>query len=216
MKTIVLTGSAIAAALALPAPTYAATIASEDFQAGASDWSDNTTEDPGANTGGFSRHLGRHAVGATVSKTFALSGLQSSVNIAFDFYRIDTWDNEIFRATATDTLGNSFVFNTGPNIFFDAPGDTDIYNFPQYNDRNSALSFVFNTIDTSFTLSFTSTLDQHYTDEAWGVDNLLITDGLAGGPGGIPEPSAWALMILGFGAVGAGLRTRQCAALARA
>ena len=199
-------GLALATAALAPASAIAATIADEDFEAGASGWSDNKTEDPGANTGGFSRHLGRHGAGATVSKTFALSGLQSAVNVAFDFYRIDTWDGEIFRATASDTLGNSFVFTTGPNLFFDGPPNAQIYNFPQHNDRNTPLSFAFNTSDTSFTLSFTSTLDQDFTDEAWGVDNLLITDNVPGGVGGVPEPSAWALLILGFGAVGAGMR----------
>jgi hypothetical protein len=43
-----------------------------------------------------------------------------------------------------------------------------------------------------------------YSDDPFTLDDLVIgrTDV---GPG-IPEPSAWALMILGFGAVGAGLR----------
>jgi len=31
-------------------------------------------------------------------------------------------------------------------------------------------------------------------------------------PGGVPEPASWALMILGFGAVGASLRRRRMAA----
>ena len=193
----------------------AASIASEDFEAGATGWSDNKTENPGANSGGFTQHLGRHGAGALVSKTFALSGDQSLVNISFDFYRIDTWDGELFQATASDTLGNSFVFSTGPNFFFDGPPTSKIYNFPQHNDRNTPLSFVFNTTDTSFTLSFSSTLDQDYTDEAWGVDNLLITDNVVGVPG-VPEPSAWALLILGFGAVGTGMRLRRPVRLALA
>lgn len=37
------------------------------------------------------------------------------------------------------------------------------------------------------------------------IDNLTLN---AAGPGGVPEPSAWALLILGFGAVGAGMRRR--------
>lgn len=46
-----------------------------------------------------------------------------------------------------------------------------------------------------------------YSDAAFTLDDLVIgrTDI---GPG-IPEPSAWALMILGFGAVGARLRARR-------
>lgn len=33
-----------------------------------------------------------------------------------------------------------------------------------------------------------------------------------GRPGGVPEPSAWALMVLGFGAIGGALRRRRAAA----
>lgn len=31
----------------------------------------------------------------------------------------------------------------------------------------------------------------------------------ATGPGGVPEPATWAMMLIGFGAVGYGLRRRQ-------
>ena len=37
------------------------------------------------------------------------------------------------------------------------------------------------------------------------ADNLTFNVG----NGGVPEPSAWALLIIGFGAVGAGLRSRR-------
>lgn len=37
------------------------------------------------------------------------------------------------------------------------------------------------------------------------MDN--VTTGFAGAV--VPEPSAWALLILGFGAVGAGMRRRK-------
>jgi opacity protein-like surface antigen len=96
MKTFLL---AAASAIVLAAPAHAATIGSEDFETGASGWSDNKTEDPGANSGGFTRHLGRHGAGATTSKTFTLTGTQSSVTVAFDFYRLDSWDGEFFSAT---------------------------------------------------------------------------------------------------------------------
>jgi hypothetical protein len=54
----------------------------------------------------------------------------------------------------------------------------------------------------------------------WFVDDVSISDtgrnvgpsGPGGGAGGVPEPASWALMILGFGGVGAALRRRQGAA----
>ena len=41
------------------------------------------------------------------------------------------------------------------------------------------------------------------------VDSFAVTDA---GPGGIPEPASWMLMILGFGGLGAMLRARRRAA----
>ena len=195
-------------------PASADVIASEDFETGAAGWSNPLTEDPGANAGGFSRHLGRFGAGGLSSKTFALSGNQSLATIAFDFYRIDTWDGEFFFADVSDDLGNTFTFATVPNFFNDGPQNF-VYNFPQHSDRNSRLSFDFATSGTALTLSFRSGLDQAASDEAWGVDNLMITDNLTA-PGGVPEPSAWGLLILGFGAVGGGMRQRCRRSLALA
>lgn len=201
-KMMILAASAV---IASAAPSHAATIASEDFEGGASGWSDNKTEDPGANTGGFTKHLGRFGQGAVVSKTFTLSGTQSFLDIAFDLYRIDTWDSEYFIATATDPLGNSKEFRTGPYLNSDGAANY-VYGFPGSTDRIVPLSFIFNTTATSFTLTFSSTLNQDFSDESWGVDNLLITDDLTGVPGAVPEPSTWAMLILGFGVLGGALR----------
>ena len=208
MTMMKLAAPAACALLTLAAATAnAATIADENFEAGASGWSDNTTEDPGTTAGGISRHLGRHGQAAAVSKTFALSGTQTALTVAFDFYRFDTWDGEFFRTTLSDNLGNTQVFDTGPNYYYDGPANYAY--LAAYTDRNTRLSYAFDTAATSFTLTFSSSLDQNYQDESWGVDNLLITDNSFVTPGGIPEPSAWALLILGFGATGAGMRHRS-------
>ena len=59
-----------------------------------------------------------------------------------------------------------------------------------------------------------NTLDFRVTDvgppTALRVDSIAGTANLAP-TGGVPEPSAWALMILGFGAAGAALRRRRLA-----
>ncbi|MEW5684673.1 MAG: laminin B domain-containing protein [Pseudomonadota bacterium] len=46
------------------------------------------------------------------------------------------------------------------------------------------------------------------------LDNVVLASSASGNPGAIPEPSAWALMILGFGAAGSMLRAGRRRALA--
>lgn len=63
--------------------------------------------------------------------------------------------------------------------------------------------------DGSFYLDFGRHIPQYFTGAGYFVmDNASLTvgDAVTLPPGGVPEPSAWALMILGFGAVGAMLR----------
>lgn len=43
---------------------------------------------------------------------------------------------------------------------------------------------------------------QNTGDEAWGVEQISVTNST----GGVPEPATWAMMIIGFGAVGSVVR----------
>ena len=53
---------------------------------------------------------------------------------------------------------------------------------------------------------------QDLNDEGWGVEKVLVTSA-----GGVPEPASWALMLVGFGGLGAMLRrSRRLDALVRA
>ena len=83
------------------APAHAGVVAFEDFEGSVTGWTNLSVADPGPNGGGFTKFLGRNGRGETSSKTFALSGTQTAVNIAFDFYRIDSWDDERFTAPPT-------------------------------------------------------------------------------------------------------------------
>ncbi|WP_394762068.1 PEPxxWA-CTERM sorting domain-containing protein [Phenylobacterium sp.] len=42
-------------------------------------------------------------------------------------------------------------------------------------------------------------------DEGWGLENIQVTDSA----GGVPEPASWALMMVGFGGLGAMLRRQR-------
>lgn len=57
-------------------------------------------------------------------------------------------------------------------------------------------------------------VDSSGSDHGLGVDNFALRTTLAPVAGAVPEPSTWALLILGFGAVGASLRRRQALAFA--
>lgn len=52
--------------------------------------------------------------------------------------------------------------------------------------------------------------------ESAGTTFTVTFDQTVGLAGAVPEPSAWALLILGFGAVGAGMRQRKAARVAYA
>lgn len=59
---------------------------------------------------------------------------------------------------------------------------------------------------TSFTLANDSTVGFYLYDDNLGDNRGGVSLALAGA---VPEPSAWALFIIGFGAVGASLRSRR-------
>lgn len=93
------------------------TISDEDFETGATGWSNNLTESEAA----FSRHLGRFGNSGgnqSVFKTFALPGGQTEILVSFDFYEIDSWDsnrqgggNEVFNVYVNDVLVASNMFD---------------------------------------------------------------------------------------------------------
>ena len=184
--------AAVAAAL-LASPGWAATIANEDFEGGASGWTPNTTEIGNAVLGNM-EFLGRFGGSAglqDVTKTFALSGLQTQVTIAFDFLRIDTWDDELFNVFIDDVLAASDSFGLAPTPA-PLPNAVVVSPYADYgffagifaNDEVLRYTFVVPTTATSIKLGFGSTLDGVIGDESYGIDNLLITDVA------VPEPSS--------------------------
>lgn len=72
---------------------------------------------------------------------------------------------------------------------------------------------AFNSLnDGLFYLDFGRHIPQYFTGAGYFVmDNASLVVGDAVQPGGVPEPSGWALMILGFGGAGGLLRRRRTA-----
>lgn len=127
-----------------------------------------------------------------VQKTFKLSGNQTSVTISFNFYEIDSWDNErlylFINGARMTTIERTFDNNnTDDEIHGGSNGVT-------YDSAKLALGFGARSSDldqlhtvtlqyptgsTSITLGFGASLDDMWTDEKWGIDNLVIRENAA-------------------------------------
>lgn len=171
---------------------------SENFESGASGWSDTTTE---TSNPYLTRFLGRHSLegGAqNTYKTYALSGTQDYVAITFDFYEIDSWDGENFIVYVNDAVAYSgsfsqSTFNTvtpGSSGIFSWSAQTTTplnvnYVYGSWTDQCYKFTLIVDSSAASLKLGFSSTLNQAASDEAWGVDNIKIYE--VGGSG-VPGP----------------------------
>jgi len=105
-----------------------------------------------------------------------------------------------FYATGVQTtFGLDFLvtYDNGVSQAFSAPVNTD-----------GGVSF-FGLVDTD---SFASITISRPGNDAWGIDN--VSYGFPTLTPEVPEPASWAMMIAGFGLVGAAMRRRQTAAFA--
>jgi hypothetical protein len=173
------------------APTFSTwtTASSENFEGGAAGWNDNTTENGGTI---YTSFLGRHSLDGgvqSVYKTYALSGTEEYVTISFDLYEIDSWDGENFSIYVDDVaiLTTSLHQST-----FNSPADgtsgavswtiqeTTPFNanfaFGAWTDQRYHVNLTVATTAASVKLGFGSTLNQATNDEAWGIDNIIVSE----------------------------------------
>ncbi|MEW5686450.1 MAG: PEPxxWA-CTERM sorting domain-containing protein [Pseudomonadota bacterium] len=136
-------------------------------------------------------------------------------NLAIDFgHGSGTFDRQDgYQHGMASIPGNNFIFATGAQARAAINAGPIIRAaLPQYANP-AAYSVTTNPI--SFTLAAAQSvnffiIDYPYGDNSGGI-SIRLTRVEEPGPGGVPEPSTWALMILGFGAAGAGLRRRRAA-----
>lgn len=124
-----------------------------------------------------------------------------TANGVYDFLNIGTnpvnWDNYLFLYQTAFNPATPFV-----NILI---GNDD---FPNIGRSGFSYGLLAGVTYVAVTTGFANTHFGQWEMTIRGPGDIL----LAGG-GVIPEPGTWAMMIAGFGLVGAGLRRRRAAAL---
>lgn len=206
--------------ISMPQFSFADLISSEDFEGGASGWSNNSTDNT---VPAFTEFLGRFTGTSetqSVYKTFSLPGDQLSVVVEFDFYEIDSWDGD-------NNANDSFVVFIDDNVVVDAyyyhwsdDDDRDPHSTPYadpadigfntWNDQQHHFVINVPTTASSIKLGFGSGLDQDLSDESWGIDNVTVSTVFDLPPAEVPVPalSKWGavlffvlLMTIGWSAV---------------
>lgn len=167
--------------------------------------------------------------GASVLSLTGL-GAHTGLGLTLDFLAWNSWDGAVGAFPQTDIfeilLDGVTVLAISPNnasgvaaippeatlTFGPAPygfGDS-----PPFFDRDTVYSITLGNLghvssNAIFSFRVNGIGWQGGSDEAFGLDNVRVS--LAGASGAVPEPATWLTMILGFGLLGAGLRTRRAA-----
>jgi hypothetical protein len=171
--------------------------------------------------------------------TLSLAGGFSSYSVSFDIYAINTLDGDGQAGGNSPALPDNFIVATNAGVtlegFSFANFGGDVQSFPDPNSPAQTGATALGQLGFSagseatyhFTetfgpssgptkLIFTGNTNQDAGDEAFGLDNLVVTGVPNVTVGGVPEPASWALMLCGFGALGAALRRSRRAGPAAA
>lgn len=135
------------------------------------------------------------------------------------FVELDSNGNSSMSRTiaATGTYDLSFLYSARPNVPAGSNGiSVFLNNVLLTPPGNLDLGGGGATAWAEYTARFTATAGSTLTFAATGTSDSLggYVDNI--GLSAVPEPSTWALMILGFGAVGGAMRRRRAGGLATA
>lgn len=180
---------------AVPITTWAqaTVIYTDDFEGAVTGWSNNSTDfDADVTT-----FLGRFDNNpTTTSRTFAIPAGSDSVEIEFDFYRFDSWDNNAtwgfdrWQIEVDGTQLFSLPFDTNQaarngvtgNVTWSitpiAPASHLAFNMsnrPWYQDQLHRVTLTIDAPSTSLTLLLRTALNQGGNDESGGYDNFTVT-----------------------------------------
>ena len=214
MISLRLTAQAACAALALAAaPSYATTIANGSFELnppGAQSWQATGEATVGAVASNLAidgSHVGALGVGGsfdaatgTVYQDFILG---EAGNFSFDFYAGTVFFGGFgFGVGFTFRIDDQIITNSVPSFVSDSvsfsgkPLSTHIAGDLDLAAGSHRFAFDISRTATGFGRGVAFVIED--------IETGFVPTGAA-----VPEPSTWALQILGFGAVGAGLRARR-------
>lgn len=117
-----------------------------------------------------SSYVGGYGKNGQINTVLSTSDSHNSVVISFNLVLIDSWDGESFVVMADNEVVYSVSHNESSSSLTDTCRNS-------WGDRYVNVTFGFNHSAGLLNLTFTSTLDQVSTDEAWGICNLVITLG---------------------------------------
>ncbi len=151
-------------------------IVNETFDGGvAKGWSNNTTSRTESEMGDYLGRFGGTNGNQGLYKTFNLGAENAGrmVNITFDMYEIDSWDNEEFKVFVNDNevinetmaVGTITGTATSANVYKSwGSEDMHSYSLQAQVDENGNIK-----------LGFGSTLNESIDNESWGIDNVKMT-----------------------------------------
>lgn len=177
-------------------------VAQESFENGADGWSLNSVG-VGSETG---EYLGGFSQNDVVEKTFQIPDGAEQVDVSFEFLEIDSWDGEHFYVILNGRqvdLGSfqgwsdegSRNIDTGDGIQIQIDAARDITGIGSdgrhyVNDNSHRVNITIDGPGELLTIGFASGLDQSSSDEAFGIDDLLIESTVR--TDAIPEPPSTA------------------------
>lgn len=154
--------------------------------------------------------VGSMALASAASALTLVGSLTSANDIGSFTVRVDTAGTTTFRAFATqsfDPILSLFRASDGVRL---AVND-DFFDLESFISQNLAVgTYVINM--TSYSNFPTGNLGDPYTNGSYYPNGGAYTIEATNAVAGVPEPASWALLITGFGLVGATMRRRVAVA----
>jgi hypothetical protein len=158
---------------------------------------------PGTTNNAFAQPIGStgqyFSVGpsTTTPGTVLLGVVGPLVSLSFIWGSIDTFNSLHFTDAAGNLLVGSQYNFTGSQIAALVPAPAN--GSQVLGSQNPIVTFLFSGLDQTLIGGF----QMSSTQNAFEIDNIAVN--------AVPEPGTWAMMLLGFGAIGFAIRRRKSA-----